>query len=53
MCERGTAFTAKTSYSVLLRNASSDPDGPGMDDYELDSTVFLEGDEPSRTAWCA
>ena len=23
------------------------------DDYELDSTVFLEGDEPSRTAWCA
>ena len=51
--ERGAAFTAKTSYSVLLRNASADPDGPGMDDYELDSTVFLEGDEPSRTAWCA
>ena len=44
----------KTSYSVLLRNASSDPDGEKIDDdYELDATVFLEGDEPSRTEWCA
>ena len=38
----------------VVENASSDPDGEKIDDdYELDATVFLEGDEPSRTEWCA